>query len=170
MSTSLIEIFQREARATIEEWLRRWSEENGDAIRVRYFEDGTAEIERETDAGFEQVRLTFGVAAVEVRPNEPNVPVGPEYLTPWEEIPAGSFIKAPNGQWYEIAASKDVGKMQHVTLRDTNGKEGGFPRMKRQEVTMRAGSRNAELTKALDALRFAWAVEVVNDEVPPWDE
>lgn len=106
----------------------------------------------------------------EIENSKPNVPVGPEYRTPWEEIPAGSFIQAPNGQWYEIAASKDVGKMQHVTLRDAAGKEGGFPRMKRQEVTMRAGSRNAELTSALDALRSVWAVEVVDDSVPPWDE
>jgi hypothetical protein len=105
-----------------------------------------------------------------IEQSAPNVAVGPEFRTPWEEIPAGSFIKAPNGQWYEIADTKDLGKMQHVTLRDASGKEGGFPRMKRQEVTMRDGSRNADLRKALDALRTVWAVEVVEDDSPPWDE
>lgn len=166
---SLIEIFKREARATIEEWLSRWSEENGDSIRVRYMEDGTAEIERETDTGSERESVHFGVAAVPA-PREPNKPVGFKGPRKWCEIPAGWWVSTPNGERFEVLATKAAGAMQEVTLRIGPDKIGTWPRPANAEVWCQRGTHTKALDEAMDALSASFGpVTVIEDESPPWN-
>lgn len=170
MSQDLIEAFREAARGSIEEWTRRWSEDNGDSIRVRYFDDDTAEIERETATSFETVRVRFGVAVVPVE-TEPNKPTGSKVTKPWSEIPAGWFVYVPNGQAYEVMATKLSGVMQEVTLRAPDGKLGTFPRQRDAEVWCRRGSHGQTLDDAIETLAASFGkVEVISDEAPPWDE
>ncbi len=57
--------FREVAHDTIIEWCRRWPLENGDQIKVTYDTDGTAEIERETDTGFDREKVRFEVRVME---------------------------------------------------------------------------------------------------------
>lgn len=82
----------------------------------------------------------------------PNVPTGDDERKPWRQVPAGSFVLAPNGEWYEVTNTREVDEdTQEVTLL-VNGKEGTFPRDKHAPVTFRAGSKFVELHDALNVL------------------
>lgn len=168
MSAELIEIFREAARDSIIEWTRRFPADNGDNIRVRYFEDGTAEVERETETGFETVRVYFGVAAVEV-PKEENKPTGFKIHRPWRQIPAGWFVTTPDGKRFEVLASKANGAFQDVTLRFPDGRSGTWPRPADGDVLCQRGTHTKALDEAIDHLAAAFGpVEVLDS--PPWDE
>lgn len=82
----------------------------------------------------------------------PNVPAGDEERKPWRQVPAGSFVLAPNGEWYEVTNTREVDEeTQEVTLR-VSGKEAPFPRDKHALVTFRYGSKYLELRDALVVL------------------
>lgn len=105
--------------------------------------------------------LLDAVAALPV-----NAPTGFIVDRPWGEIPAGWFVKAPNGQWYEVLRTRlDRGIGQAVTL-SVNGKEVSRDRDPAAKVPTRRGSLHPEADAALDALGGAFTVDVLDD--PPW--
>jgi len=57
--------FAEAAKGTITEWCRRWPGSDGGQFRARYFENGTVEIERETDTGFDRATVLFDVTVTD---------------------------------------------------------------------------------------------------------
>lgn len=107
----------------------------------------------------------------EITASEPNKPYGFVIPRPWNLVPAGWFVRVPNGTWFEVMATKQNGTMQDVTLRSPEGKTGTFPRKADAEVQVRRGTHTKELSDAIEALSGVFGpVEVISDESPPWDE
>jgi hypothetical protein len=81
-----------------------------------------------------------------------NEPTGPITKRAWSAIPAGWFVQAPNGAWYEVVATSGMtGAMQDVTI-IVNGVEATHPRPASSLVPARRGTLVTEVSDALDAL------------------
>lgn len=169
VTAELLAEFRRAAHDTIIEWCRRWPDDHGNGYRVRYMDDGTAEIERETDTGFDTVRVHFGVAAVTVE-EEPNKPTGFVLPRPWELVPAGWFVRTPDLKWYEVIGTKLEGGKQHVTLKAPDGRTGTFPRDPKAEVKVRRGTQTNRLSDAIESLSDTFGGTSIVKDDPPWDE
>ena len=94
---------------------------------------------------------------------DPNQPTGDIQTRPWSSIPAGWFVKAPGGAWYEILKTRRVADAQVVTIL-VNGREGSFPYSADHRVVCRRGTRHTEVSDAVDL--FGEGAEIREDELP----
>jgi hypothetical protein len=100
---------------------------------------------------------------------EPNRPHGFVLTRKWCEVPAGWFVQAPNGAWFEVTSSvEEDSETQRVGLL-INGKRGEYPRVRDAEVKVRKGSKYLAEATALEALRTSFGVAEILDS-PPWEE
>lgn len=118
------------------------------------------------------VALSAAVDALEAAlpaVQRPNAPYGFVLPRPWNLVPAGWFVRVPNGEWYEVIGTRLVDGKQHVTMKSPAGKTGTFPRDPEQKVSVRRGTHTKELSDAIEALGEAFGAEILDDS-PPWDE
>ena len=92
---------------------------------------------------------------------KPNQPTGFVLRRPWCSIPAGWFVKAPNGTRYEITKTRRDGDTQVVTML-VNGTEATFPRVPGQVVWCQRGTRHTVVSDAVDL--FGEGAEIREDE------
>lgn len=85
---------------------------------------------------------------------EPNKPHGFVLRWPWGEIPAGWFVKTPDGAWWEVTSTRRDGARQIVQLRHSEtGRGGEWPRDPYAKVAVRKGTKTKDVDVALDTLR-----------------
>jgi hypothetical protein len=152
---------------TASRWLKRWragESDDGDEIRVRWQDDGTAVVEVDGD---EVMRVQVEVTASVVDyVNAVNKPTGFVGKRTWARVPAGWFVRTPKGDtWFEVLATRREGDKQMVTL-DVAGQRGTYPRDPDETVVIRRGTlADAAMDAAVDALGDA---AILEDE-PPFD-
>jgi len=121
------------------------------------------------------VALSAAVDALEAllpAARRPNAPHGFVLTRPWDLIPAGWFVRVPNGEWWEVMGTERIGEKQHVSMRKDSMSpvSGPFPREPKGEVKVRRGTHTSELDDAIEALSDLFGgVEILEDK-PPWDE
>jgi len=111
---------------------------------VIWQEDGTALLEVD-DRPVMRFSITFDVQATPV--DLPNEPEGEPYHATWGTVPAGYFVIAPNGEWYEVLETRAAGNQQIVTL-----PLGTWARRADGRVTACRGSKFSEVADALEVL------------------
>lgn len=150
---------------TSDEELKALGVELGAALFAWYQARGAIGRADATDTKlYEVVGRTFMPYYPGAKTEDPNQPTGDTLRRPWAAIPAGWFVKAPNGTWYEILKTRrDEGVLQHVTML-VNGQESTWPRPIEQVVSCRRGTRHTEVSDAVDL--FGEGAEIREDELP----
>jgi hypothetical protein len=85
----------------------------------------------------------------------------------WATVLAGHWVKAPNGEWYEVISTKDVGGGKHSVALRINGKKAEFPRESSAKVLVRTRSKMVLEDEAVQLLSAAFDATVI--ESPPWE-
>jgi hypothetical protein len=85
----------------------------------------------------------------------------------WATTLAGHWVKAPNGEWYEVISNADAGNGKHSVALRINGKKAEFPRESKAEVMVRTRSRTIVEDEAVQLLSAAFDASVI--ESPPWE-
>jgi hypothetical protein len=151
---------------TLTAWMRRWSDDAGRSCKVRWDMNGTAVLEVDgRDVFLFQVDITASVLDyVQVPESEPNKPTGFRVRRPWSAVPAGWFVKVPNGdaRW-EVLRTERVGPVQRVTLRMPDGTTGQWDQPPDREVLCQRGTLVTEAADALEVL--GEGAEVLKDEL-----
>lgn len=94
---------------------------------------------------------------------EPNKPTGFVLRKTWGEVPAGWFVRPPNGgDWWEVLAREG----DTFTLRGPGGREGTWPRNPAEDVMVRKGTSTKARDDALAALNAAgFSTHIIEDQV-----
>ena len=150
-------------RDTLMEWARSWNagpiEAPGEALRLRWQDDGTAVLEMEYRP---VMRLTVGIETTIVE----HVTAGPrtDLARPmtWGTVPAGWYVQAPTG-WFRVISTVLRGMTQSVALELGNGAHSEWPRNPHGAVTACPGPPNAtdDATEVLHAAGFT--TEILED-------
>ena len=85
----------------------------------------------------------------------------------WATTLAGMWVKAPNGEWYEVLSTKDAGNGKHSIALRINGKRAEFPRESAAEVKVRTRTKMLLEDEAVQLLSAAFDAVVI--ESPPWE-
>jgi hypothetical protein len=85
------------------------------------------------------------------RPTTIQEPTGPIERKAWWAIPAGWFVQAPSGAWYEVVATRQKENLQSVTML-VNGVKSTWDRPADALVPCRRGTLVTEVSEALTVL------------------
>lgn len=85
----------------------------------------------------------------------------------WATALAGMWVKAPNGEWYEVISNRDAGNGKHLVALRINGQKAEFPRESKAEIKVRTRTRTIVEDEAMQLLSEAFDATVI--ESPPWE-
>ena len=163
----LLRALAENAQDVIQVWLRRpeFSDDlnpwlNAD-YRMRWQDDGTAVLEVDARP---VMRMSFcvGITATEYQDAAKNEPTGDVFPAPWRGIPAGWFVQAPNGSWYEVVATKATYEHVQTVTMMVNGVPATWARPAKDEVPCRRGTLTRERDEALSL--FGENTSILEDE------
>jgi len=145
---------------TIQEWLKHWQRDNGENVRLRYFEDGTTVVELDNEVVM-SVHLAVDVS-MDKYVDAVNEPTGFVLKRTWSTVPAGWFVRTPKGDWIEVMSTTREGGQQMVTL-DVSGQRKAWPRDPAGEVDVRRGTL---VDKSMDEAITALGDVSILEDVP----
>lgn len=148
-------------RDVLTEWANRWhagpAEAPGEALRLRWQDDGTAVLEMK-DRPVMRLTVASAVTALEYVQAGPRTDQARQMT--WGTVPAGWYVQVPRtGEWYQVTQTRmrDAGIGQEVTMLIA-GQRFTHPRDPNGTVTACPGPPNAT-DAAIEALGFPEILE-----------
>lgn len=110
----------------------------------------------------------LGDAVRELEAHLTRVSAGFTVRRTWATVLAGMWVKAPNGEWYEVIETKEAGAGKYMIALRINGQRAAFPRESKADVMVRTRSRTIVEDEAVQLLSAAFDAVVI--ESPPWEQ